>query len=458
MKFGGSSVQDAAHIKKVAEIVLSENRKNNVAVVLSAMKGVTDLLIEAAHLAEQGNSQYHKCVTEIQNKESITIKNLFETTEQSKALTEELTVLFQDLENILHGVELIKECSPRSLDFIMSFGERLNCLVFSAYLNKDTIAAQYIDARQYLITNDLYGKALVKLKKSYTLIQEALKNTTKIPIITGFIASTEEGITTTLGRNGSDYSASLFGAALDVDSVEIWTDVDGVYSADPRKVSSSFVIPEISIEEAMELSYFGAKVIHPYTLLPTVEKEIPIIIKNTMNPEAPGTMIWNKAQRNTNAITGIASVEDVSLLNIVGGGMVGVPGVASKVFTALAEADVNVIMISQASSEHSICVVCKSSEAETAKKSLTKALSNYIDDHRILRIDLIEQLEIIAVIGENMNGRPGISGKLFSSLGEAGINVLAIAQGSSERNISFVIHKEDCDKALNTVHQAFLSV
>lgn len=459
MKFGGSSVQDAKHIKMVAQII--ENAPTSVAIVLSAMKGTTDFLISAASLAEKGNKGYLEKISLIREKHIQTISELFIDKKISEDLSSDIISMLEELENILHGVELIQECTLRSLDYIMSFGERLNCRIFTAYMNyrhpeNPEKQALYVDARNCLVTDDQFGRALVDEKASYSKIKKLLASEKKIPVITGFIASTPEGITTTLGRNGSDYSASLFGAALSAEAVEIWTDVDGVYSADPRLVPSAFVVPELSIEEAMELSYFGAKVIHPYTLLPTVKKGIPIIIKNTMNPQAPGTKIWDQAASHSHAITGIASIEDVALLNIVGGGMVGVPGMASTIFSALGKAAVNVIMISQASSEHSICIICKKEEAQRAKESLEEALSAYLNNQRVLRIDLMDDLEIIAVIGENMNGRPGMSGHLFQSLGDSEINVLAIAQGSSERNISFVIHKKDRKKALNTVHNAFL--
>jgi aspartokinase/homoserine dehydrogenase 1 len=275
-------------------------------------------------------------------------------------------------------------------------------------------------------------------------------------VVTGFIASTTNGVTTTLGRNGSDYTASILGAALGAKSIEIWTDVDGVLSADPRCVDSAFVINELSIEEAMELSFFGAEVIHPYTMIPAVEDRIPIWIKNTMNPRVPGTIIAKNVKRHEHPITGIASIENCSLINVEGGGMLGVPGVASRVFRALAGEEINIIMISQASSEHSICIVCRNPEADRAAKALEAELAWELEERTINQIEVLRDLEIIAIIGENMRGTPGISGRLFSSLGDAKVNVLAIAQGSSERNISFVIHGQDKKRALNAIHSAFL--
>jgi len=277
----------------------------------------------------------------------------------------------------------------------------------------------------------------------------------KIAVVTGFIGATPAGITTTLGRNGSDYSAAIFGAALDASDIEIWTDVDGVLSADPRVVKKAFVIPELSIEEAMEMCYFGAEVLHPFTIIPAVEKRIPIWIKNTMNPTARGSRIALDAKPAESTIIGLASIQEVGLINVQGGGMMGTKGMASPIFLALAKADVNVIMISQASSEHSICIVLRSNECQEALKALHQELHSPMQAKLISSIDLVKDLEVVAVIGGNMRGQPGVSGKLFGALGLANINVLVIAQGSSEMNISFVIHKKDHVQALNVLHAAF---
>jgi aspartokinase/homoserine dehydrogenase 1 len=275
-------------------------------------------------------------------------------------------------------------------------------------------------------------------------------------VITGFIASDSADRTRTLGRNGSDYTASIIGAALNSTRVEIWTDVDGVLTADPRVVENAFVIPQLSIQEAMELSYFGAEVIHPYTLIPTIDKMIPVYIKNTMNPSARGTLITDKSGDKDRLITGLAAIDDVSLINIEGGGMVGMPGIASMIFDSLAEADVNIIMITQASSEHSISILCRTEEVESAKEKLGKNLNNAIKARKIQNIEIVDELVIIAVIGEKMIGQIGLTGKLFSVIGKAKINILAIAHGSSERNISFVIHKKDKTRALIDIHKEFI--
>lgn len=456
MKFGGSSLKDGNLMRTAATIVQEENKKTQVALVLSAMKGVTDLLIEAADAAERGAHEYRSILGSITATHEDTIQDLMPG-QIGESIQRAIRAMLTELEEVLHGVELVKECSKRSLDLIVSFGERLCCTIFSGYLRSLGIDAEMIDAREIIRTDRSYGRASVDYKTTYALVERKLSVFDGIPVITGFIASSKEGSTTTLGRNGSDFTASIIGAALGAQVIEIWTDVDGVMSANPRMVPQAYVLPEITVQEAMELSYFGAEVIHPNTIIPAVDRDIPIRIKNTLNSSAPGTVISKTANTQERPITGIASIEDVALINIEGGGMIGVPGIASRVFTALAETGINVVMISQASSEHSICIVCRQTEAEEALTALRNALARELEQKIIQRFELVQNLEIIAVIGESMRGRPGISGKIFSSLGDASINVLAIAQGSSERNISLVIDKKDTKKALEAIHQTFLA-
>lgn len=454
MKFGGSSLANAEKIQNVFSIVTSRNYSQP-AVVLSAMKGVTDSLLSAAKTAESGNEKYKQQFQKIRELQRNTVDKLF-SSERKNRVFETIDGLLQELELILTGVELVQECSPRSLDLIASFGERLSCTVFSEFLLEKGHEAWMFDTRDAIVTNERFGSASVKFEPTYRNIAGKLQSAEGIAVITGFIARSEEGITTTLGRNGSDYTASLAGAAVGAEKVEIWTDVDGVLSANPKLVKNAFVIKELNFQEAMELSYFGAEVIHPSTMIPALEKDISIYIKNTLNPAAEGTRISREAAPNPHAITGIASIKDTALINIEGGGMIGVPGIASRVFKTLAEADINIIMISQASSEHSICIVTRREEAARALPVLERDLQPEIESKVIQHFDLLDNLEIVAVIGENMKGIPGISGKLFSSLGDAGINVLAIAQGSSERNISFVISAEDTKAALTVIHKSFL--
>ena len=455
MKFGGSSVQDAQHIKNACSIVNEEAAKGKTAVVFSAMKGVTNLLIESSNIASTGSTEYKKHIKTLYTKQADAVRGLLDG-EKGEETLKVINDMISELENILHGIELVKECSPRSQDLVVSFGERLNNFLISSYLNSTGCKAEFIDSREIIKTNSQYGRAQVKYEITYKNIRERFSAVDGIAVITGFIASNEEGATTTLGRNGSDFTASIIAAGIGADLIEIWTDVDGVLSADPRIVKSAFVVPEISIEEAMELSYFGAEVIHPYTMIPAVEKNIPICIKNTLNTKAPGTYIINNPKPHNKPITGIASINNVSLINIEGGGMLGIPGFASRVFEVLAKAEANVIMISQASSEHTICIVCRDDDAKRALAAMKSELKDEISSRKIQNFDLVENLEIIAIIGENMKGTPGIAGKLFSTLGNNNINVLAIAQGSSERNVSFVIQKNETEKALNVIHNSFL--
>jgi aspartokinase/homoserine dehydrogenase 1 len=456
LKFGGSSLADAFRIQKVAEIILSEVKSGPFALVLSAMKGMTNKLIHAAELAEQGNHDYHNILREIKQTHDNAVKNLF-SEQNTKIVRHDLEQLHKELEDFLHGVELIRECTPRILDLVMSFGERLSCTLVTHYLKERGVDALLIDARKIIVTDDMYGKASVDYEETYTRIKKLLTGMKKLPVITGFIAATKNEVTTTLGRNGSDYTASLIGAGLSAEAIEIWTDVNGVLSADPRYVKNAFTIHELSYEEAMELSYFGAEVIHPNTMIPAVERNIPIIIKNTFHPHEAGTIIKNKIKAHEAAISGIACIENIALLNIEGGGMVGIPGMAARIFSILAAAALNIIMISQGSSEHSICLGLKQNEALKAVEALKKELKRELESKIINEFLPIKELVIIAVIGDNMKGTPGISGKLFSALGEEHINVLAIAQGSSERNISFVIHNKDRVRALNTIHKAFFN-
>lgn len=451
-KFGGSSLADSKRIKGACSIIIENSVE---VVVLSAMKGVTNLLIEGAEFAEDGNKSYKESIRSIKQKQILAVNELF-TGEKALEVEKKLSTIIYELKDILHGVELVKECSPRSLDFISSFGERLNCTLVSEYLNSIGHPAYYVDARKIIKTDNNFGSANVDLKLSYNLIKKKIDPSKGIAIVTGFISSTEECITTTLGRNGSDYTASIIGGALDADSVEIWTDVDGVLTADPRVVSGSYVIPQLSISEAMEMSYFGAEVIHPYTLLPVIEKNIPVYIKNTLNPTAPGTLIAMDVEKNPNEITGLASIDNVSIINVEGGGMIGMPGMASKIFESLARNDINIIMITQASSEHSISIVCRSFEVKNAVEGLRRDLEEALFQKKIQNIEVINNLEIIAVIGDNMRGRIGFSGDLFSSLGDEKVNVLAIAQGSTEKNISLVVKTEDKSRALNALHKTFL--
>ncbi len=450
MKFGGSSVENSDRIREVAEIVRSRGR---VCIVFSAMKGITDLLIEAGELAASGSLAYRDVVSVIRERQVVAMADLLDS---SPVCVSKIEALLEELEEVLYGVFLIRNCSNRSYDLIVSFGERLNCVLISEFFNFSGIEAEFVDARDVIKTDDNYCDANVDFELSVPLIRKRLEGVSGVAVFTGFIASFEDGSTTTLGRNGSDYTASIVGNAIDAERVEIWKDVDGVYTANPQIVKGAVIVPELKTVEAMELSYFGAEVIHPYTMYPVVEKNIPIFIKNTLNPSAVGTKISSDVEHHGFDITGIASIDSVSLINVEGSGMMGKPGIAAEVFTALAEAKINIIMISQSSSEHSICFVCRSSESERAESVLRLALAKDLKHKVISDIRVINNLATVSIIGENMVGRPGIAGKIFSSMGGEAINILAIAQGSSERNISIIVNECDKDRAINVIHSAII--
>ncbi|MFP4113101.1 MAG: aspartate kinase [Spirochaetota bacterium] len=451
MKFGGSSVADADRIARVIDIVEAEHEVGRVCAVFSAMRGVTDFLLDGAREAAAGYDAFAERSAVVRAKH---LESAGALCGEDAALVAQIEGMCDELEELLHGVSLVRECTPRTLDLIVGFGERLNCTVIAAAMAHRGLPARYVDAREIIRTDASHGNASVDFARSYELIRASVDGD-DLPVVTGFIAATENGVMTTLGRNGSDYTASIVGAGTDAETIEIWTDVDGVYSADPRFVADAFVLPEVSYQEAMELSYFGAKVIHPYTMVPAVERGIPLRIKNTLNPEAPGTLIAANTSSQAEWITGIASIENVALVNVEGGGMVGLPGIAGRIFGVLAEAKINIVMISQASSEHSICFVIPEHDANRAARTLETALASELDRKKIQRVAVERDLEIVAVIGENMKGRPGIAGRLFQALGDARINILAIAQGSSEMNISFVVGRAERERTLNAVHGAF---
>ncbi|NCN05791.1 MAG: aspartate kinase [Spirochaetales bacterium] len=471
LKFGGTSVKDAGHIRSMVDILarLRTQESGGFHVVCSAMKGITDQLITIARTAEAGDQSYKAQIEAIGKRQQEAVADLFapeglDDRDNQRLTSEVLAALarkMNELRDICHGVFLVRECSLRSLDLVMSFGERLNNYLVARYLDSLGIPSVYVDARALVITDDSHGRGVVQFERTNTRIRDYFSNQVlegMIAVITGFIGSTEKGITTTLGRNGSDYTASIFGAALGCSDIEIWTDVDGVLEADPRVVPGAQVIDDLSIEEAMEMSYFGAEVLHPSTMLPAVETNIPIWIKNTMNPIVRGTRISrNPSTTRQSRVTGIASIPKVTMINLVGGGLIGSKGIAGKIFGALGRSDANIIMISQASSEHSICVVIREEELTGAKKALQSELAHELRVKQIQNIEITPNLEVVSIIGGGMRGTPGVSGKLFSSLGQAGVNVVAIAQGSSEMNISLVIHSKDHSNALQAIHRGFFA-
>ena len=431
---------------------IRENKK--IAVVFSAFQGVTDKLIEIGNLAYDRKPLYKEEFKKLYRKHIEIAAEL--NPGNNIKVTEKVNSLFSELEEILHGVYLIKELTSRTLDYILSFGERLSNTIISETMNSRGNSCDYLDASKLVKTSSDFGNARVDFDLTNKNIVKYFKKKKGIQIITGFIGSTMNNEITTLGRGGSDYTASIFGAALNAKAIEIWTDVDGILTADPRKVKNSFPLKSVSYEEAMELSHFGAKVIYPPTMLPALQKKIKIVIKNTFNPEFDGTEIVARNINDPFTIKGISSIDDVSLLRVQGGGMIGVTGIASRLFGVLAQNKINIILISQASSEHSICLAVLPGFGPKAKKVIEEEFRLEMIDKKIGDVAVEENLSIIAVVGENMRHTPGIAGKVFQSLGRHKINIIAIAQGSSELNISLVINKNDLSKALNVIHKNIL--
>lgn len=455
MKFGGSSVGNAERIKSVIEIINNyKNKYPSIAVIFSAFQGVTDELIKISNNAVSGIDVYITELKNLEKKHSDIALSLIREKENKKTL-DYIKLLFEELENILQGVFLLKELSPKSTDYILSFGERLSAFIITEALLEREINCEFLDSRILIKTDESFGNAKVDFEFTNFKIASYFKEKNNIQIITGFIASSRNNITTTLGRGGSDYSASIFGAALDAEEIIIWTDVDGVMTADPKTVKRAFSLKEMTYEEAMELSHFGAKVIHPPTMLPALQKKIPLRIKNTFNPTFEGTLIKNEVLTPEFSIKGITNIDNISLLTVQGSGMVGVAGISERIFRTLGRNNINIILITQASSEHSISFAVLPQFAIIAKESIDIEFKYEIRENQIDETIVENNLSIVAVVGENMKHTPGIAGKVFSSLGKFNINIRAIAQGSSELNISTVIERKDISKALNALHTSF---
>lgn len=456
LKFGGSSVKDPDSIKKVKSIIEQKIKDGEEvrAVVFSAFKDVTDTLELAANRAADGDESYKALLGEIESRHISSIKSLLSVKEQSKTLTR-FKLVFNELEDVLNGVYLVRELTERTFDFVKGFGERFSAYIISEYLANQGMNARYLDAREVIKTDANFGSARVLIDETYSNITDYFDADDAIHIVTGFIASTKSGTSTTLGRGGSDYTVSLIGAALKADVIEIWTDIEGIMTADPKKVNRYFPIPHLSYEEAMELSHFGAKVVYPPTMQPAMKASIPILIKNTFEPEHEGTTISMESQKGTSVIKGISSIDNVTLITVRGSGMIGVTGVASRIFSALASAKVNIILITQASSEHTVCLAVLPEQSISAKQAIDEEFKYELREDIIDEIQLEHDLSIVAIVSDDMRHTPGISGRMFQALGRNGINIVAIAQGSSERNISIVVERKNEAKTLNTLHDAF---
>lgn len=455
LKFGGSSVANAENINKIVSILNDRLQKEKLVVVVSALGGTTDALITSIVLASKGNDLYKEELQKIENRHLEMVKKLLPVSQQSRVLSL-VKQLCNQIEDICNGVYLLQELTPRTKDRVMSFGELLSSQIISAKFQSAGFENTWVDARKIIITNSNYENAVVDFEETNKKIQEYFSASQEsFFIVPGFIASDKNGITTTLGRGGSDYTAAIIAAALDASALEIWTDVSGMMTADPRIVSNAKIIPHVLYREAMELSHFGAKVIYPPTIQPVMRKNIPVWVKSTFAPEDNGTLIENSSIKNDSSVRGISSINKIALLSLEGSGMAGIPGFSKRLFETLANEQINVILITQSSSEHSICVGIEEAAAETAKRAVDEAFAIEIERMKVEPLIVEKDLAIIALVGDKMKSHPGISGKMFSALGKNGVNVRAISQGSSERNISAVIATKDVKKAVNVLHEEF---
>ena len=458
LKFGGSSVGSAEAILQVVAIVSESIKKEPTIVVVSAMSGVTDQLLMLAQSASQGNEAYKTIIQNIEQKHLDAVRALLPIQAQSATLSL-VKQSINELESNCEGLFMLKELSNRMQDRIVSFGEILSSKIIAATFASKGIHQQWVDSRLLIKTNANYLNAVVDKDVTNKTIQsyfaDPANNKFDLYMAPGFIASDAEGNTTTLGRGGSDYTGAIFAAALKVTALEIWTDVSGMMTADPRIVQNAKEIPQISYQEAMELSHFGAKVIYPPTIQPVMHQNIPVWIKNTFEPNHPGTIIKNESPADTNFIRGISSINDICLLSLEGSGMVGIPGFSKRLFEALAKKKINIILITQSSSEHSICVGINANDAYQAKMAVDAEFEQEINTQKVEPLIVEKEVAIIALVGEQMKNHPGVSGKMFGVLGRNGINVRAIAQGSSEKNITAVIATTDVKKAINVLHEEF---
>ncbi|HEY8759024.1 MAG TPA: aspartate kinase [Candidatus Limnocylindria bacterium] len=454
-KFGGTSVASPPAIEAVARIVGAETGER--VVVVSATAGTTDALVKAAEQATGGDaSGAQQTIERLSEQHRNLIADLVGVNGAS-ALTEIVDLTDRTIA-LLRSVALLRECSTRSLDSILSYGERVSAPIVAAVLNAKGIAAEALSAEGLVVTDDAFGHANPLLEITRDRIESQLVPRIRygtVPVVTGFVGSTVDGVTTTLGRGGSDYSAAVLAAALGAAECRIYTDVSGVMSADPRIVPDARPLPAISYAEAAELSYFGAKVIHPRTVLPAVEAGIPVRILNTFAPDDPGTTITASTPRDHTVVKATTSLGGLGLVTVQGAGMSGVPGFAARVFDTTAAEKISVLMISQASSENSICLVVPSDSTKRLESALRKMFSQELARHDVEKVAIEAPVAIVSAVGEGMRGTPGVAARLFGALGRAKVNVIAIAQGSSELNISLVVSENDRESAVRAIHQEF---
>ncbi len=458
MKFGGTSVGSSFAIRQAARIVQAEQPHwKNIVVVVSAMNGVTDSLIACARESVSGSELTgQEMITNLQLRHTNVLNDLIPDEAGVLMVQQKLDGLFLVLRSLCSGIHIMGELTSRGLDAVVSLGERINARLFSAVLEQEGLSSQVVDASDMIVTDDAFQHARPLMEetraRTRSVIQPLLKKNVVV-VVTGFIGATPDGIITTLGRGGSDYTAAILGDCLDADQVWTWTDVDGVMTADPRIVPDARVIPTVSYSEVSEMAYFGAKVLHPKTIRPVVERDIPLWVKNTFNPAYPGTCITSGAPSHDGHITAITAIRGLSLITVEGRGMIGVPGIAARTFSAVARHDASVLMISQASSEQSICFIIPSDVEEKVVHAIEKEMERELARHDVDRVWAQPDVVIVTAIGSGMRNTPGVSARLFGALGRENINVIAIAQGSSEYSISVVVDASDADRAVQQIHQ-----
>ncbi len=455
LKFGGTSVANAENINKVVAVVKGAVKKDTTVVVVSALGGVTDLLLGAAILAADGDEAYKEKLAVIEQRHLETVKQLIPVASQSQLLSL-VKKSCNEIEDICNGIFLLRELTPRSKDRIGSYGEWISSQIIAAKFKADGVVCTWKDSRELISTNSAFTTAEVDFAITNKQVADFFAiSSSSLFILPGFIAADKQGITTTLGRGGSDYTAAILASAVHASVLEIWTDVSGMMTADPRLAANARIIPRISYQEAMELSHFGAKVIYPPTIQPVMGQAIPVWIKNTFAPADEGTLIESVSAKNGNIVRGISSINNIALISLEGSGMIGIPGFSKRLFESLSNEKINVILITQSSSEHSICVGIDNGLAAKAKLAVDTAFANEIALEKVEPLKVEADLSIVALVGENMKSHPGISGRMFSAMGRNGVNIRAIAQGSSEKNISAVISTRDVKKAINVLHEEF---
>jgi bifunctional aspartokinase / homoserine dehydrogenase 1 len=459
MKFGGTSVGDASCIARAAQILRDASRESSVVAVVSAMSGVTNRLIAAAERAEAGNREHvAELFAALRKQHETALEGLFPEPATRASLAASLDRIFREGERLLEGTALLRELTPRTRDALSSLGERLSAPMVAAALAKLGVPSEPVDATEVIVTDAIHGGAEPRMDLTRAQAGSRLRpllRKGKVPVVTGFIGATDQGVLTTLGRGGSDYSATILGAALSADEVIIWTDVDGVLTADPRLVPGARTIPEISYREAAELAYFGAKVLHPKTLRAVAHAGIPVWIRNSFVPEKTGTKITPQGRSNGGGVKALTAIRDVSLIAVGGPGIVGVPDVLGRTFSTTAAVRADVLLISQSSSQNDICFVVSSADAKRTVEALRSEFARDVADEKVEHITLDPTIAIVAVVGENMRGIPGVAGRTFNALGRENVNIIAIAQGSSECNISFVVAEKDVLAALAATHREF---